>query len=494
MSMGLRTGIAVMLSVCWLSGCKVGGISKISGEGASTGRSNPGAFEKDMSPAMRNFRDQFIAIKTPEEVATLLDKLATDYDSYKDPDIQLIAAQLIPLRQYRGIVYRLRPLVTKTNALHSLIVTNLMTIATSTRVFVPQQAGDSGTMAWKSLNRYFAWPYEGMEKGPRPIMFETIQQFQQWQYGISLPMVNEAIGRINAIRIPSDKPIVWDNQIIFGGNTFGNDYDAHDRYVTMTEAERHLILAGFHTMRHNMLTFMAYNYDLLPELTKELGHLVGLDGFGMFRAVNGMSARDRAAVICPSRRGGAIGCQGNFASVMTLLPAGQKLMREAFDSLTAAVKEGRIAWDQLKKEGGSSSQDFRLINPVPFTAQPFARINETALVALENMIAGKPFRNAVTGEMVTINTPLFYSESPTDLKVFMPNDFDVQERYLNIAGYTDVRNYEYGMSMHWDAAAYGKYCPQVVRGNEVPKVIRNLSQSWGGWMANLPMTTLSMVF
>ena len=469
-------------------------------EAPSGGNITDGAgFENAMSNDFKNFRNEFVGLPAPggtngiqvssQKVANLLDIIVTklEADEYKDPDMLMVAAQLYPLRSMRGIVWRMSDIVEDNDAdgFHSMVVTGLMQIATGTRLFMPEDDADaSGSTSWKAISRYFAYPYQGIK--PK---FKTVSQFQDYLQAEVLPDMGVAIDTIRKFTVPADKPVVWDNLIVFGRNSFNNDTDLKDRYTTLYEAERRLLLSGLYAMRHNMYWAIEYNMDKFPQFVNKMGKLIGMDGF-LFSSVTGMSAKDRSEVICPNRSPQNLSCGGEFSKLFTR--RNKVNLSKALQNLENSVRLAEEAWTLTKDRTDRSFADFQLLDPARII--PWARINDHTLARIRQFVNGNGLRSSVTGRVIRFDIKKFYANPPQDMKVFLPTMWDSSKRRFTISGINDVRNYEYGMSVRWDEKAYNRYFADITEGTEVPGVLTDMAQAWGGWVGAVPLTTMSMVF
>jgi hypothetical protein len=252
-----------------------------------------------------------------------------------------------------------------------------------------------------------------------------------------------------------------------------------------------MILAGLYMMRHDVLFFDSYNYDAFPALVQAMGRLVGVDGF-LGTEVTGMSVLDRAQVICPGRGSNGNTCSGAYQKLFTASPNAPANMADAYKDLVKSVGLVSDAWNGLKSHT-QPIDDYQLLDPAKIV--PWQRLNQTTIDNLTALVNGQQVRNAVTGALTTINIPKFYAAPPSDLKMFMPVAFDASPRTLApIDGFTDIRNYTFGESTGWDPAVYSPYFADVETGSEVPTVMKNVAQTFGGWLVNTPLAIVSMVF
>ena len=483
-------GVAGCLSV--MTACKKTSGTGGSGEEGSLESTVVRASELDgeMSKDLKDFRDQLLKVKSQIDVAklidTALDKL--DKNEYKDNDIRFVAAQLIPLKVMHGIIWRMTPIVeNKSDTIHTIVVSSMMAIAAGTRIFVPQNWNDSdGAHTWKSINRYIAWPYQGLTPDKQ---FQTVKGFQDFLGQELYVALGKSADIIEKISIPASKPLVWDNLMVFGNGAFGADTDSKDRYATIYEGEKLIVLSGLYAMRHNILLFRQYNFEDFPSYAKDMARRIGMEGVGV-SGVNGASARDRAVVLCGNED--TVRCKQypNLFKRFTDF----NVMQEAYTNLDKSTDYLEKAWADIKSRGAQqpSLAGYQLLDPAKIL--PWTRLNDATVGNIRAMVKGQPVRSSVSGKMVRVDVPKFYSNPPDDLKSFLPLTFDTSQRRITVDGVANVRNYEYGMSNQWNPAAYTKYFPDITNGYQVPIVMRELSQVWGGWFANTGLATVSMVF
>lgn len=71
--------------------------------------------EDQRTPEYKAFAEAIRSVKTPDDINRLLAKLDEDYskDAIKSKDVQFFAAQMIPLRNFRSLVYKAKPLFKK---------------------------------------------------------------------------------------------------------------------------------------------------------------------------------------------------------------------------------------------------------------------------------------------------------------------------------------------------------------------------------------------
>ena len=267
--------------------------------------------------------------------------------------------------------------------------------------------------------------------------------------------------------------MVWDNRLVYGANGFA---DSQDRFVTLTDSEKNVAIAGLHSIYHNTLVFLSYNYDDSIKAMDKVGRLVGLDVV-LPGQPDGVAAQDRAKII------------RSFPALFTALPAAAEYMPAAYAHLKASVDAVGEAWRATKAQGNNSSNDFQLLSPAKIL--PWQRINDVSLSNIRALVNGQPVRSAVTGETVTMNIPAFYNNPPQNMQAFLPVAFKAGDHNIVVAGQT-TRNYHYGEAELWDVNAFKPYMPGVNSSTDVARDIRILGQVWGGWFASVPTVAMTI--
>ncbi|MCX6106990.1 MAG: hypothetical protein NTY08_14285 [Proteobacteria bacterium] len=428
------------------------------------------ATEEQESPAYKAFVSEFVAIKNADDFAALVGKLQRDYNTYP-VDLKFVAAQLIPLSGLRGLGYLVHNLAVQSKVTDSLAVTGLMVTASGINLFSPPPAnGGTGTAAWSAIFDYLTMPFAGVSE-----KFKSVRDLQAFIHTnlVANKALDTAISRISELNITANTPVVWDNRLVYGANGFA---DSQDRFVTLTDSEKNVAIAGLHSIYHNTLVFLSYNYDDSIKAMDKVGRLVGLDVV-LPGQPDGVAAQDRAKII------------RSFPALFTALPAAAEYMPAAYAHLKASVDAVGEAWRATKAQGNNSSNDFQLLSPAKIL--PWQRINDVSLSNIRALVNGQPVRSAVTGETVTMNIPAFYNNPPQNMQAFLPVAFKAGDHNIVVAGQT-TRNYHYGEAELWDVNAFKPYMPGVNSSTDVARDIRILGQVWGGWFASVPTVAMTI--
>lgn len=413
-----------------------------------------------MSKELKVFRERYLAAKTPEELEKLLVELNANYDSYPQ-DLKFIAALVSPMHALRGFTHKMYPLITKEKLSHSVMLSGVLSFASMMRINLP-------TDQWIAGFRYTSEPMTLEDDANR---FYTTEDVQDFIGRVMYPELLKAASRIKALNFGNDR-VVWDNKLLYGTASF---QDGFKRYNTIGEAERLATLATLHYTLAGTARFQAYNVAELVQFSKEIASLYGYDS--LFSEVDGVTAKKVSDVLRKPK----------YKNLFTLRANGAENMRVAFKHLKEGSRLAVVAWQELKDRPAG---DTDLFNPNYFDGF-FNRIDRGA-ENVEKMMSGKTLvRSDITGEVVAVDFPSFYSNPPRDLKALAPVVFEGGEKHLSKTvkgadGKTKnvkYRNYFYGRSVGWDLKAYASIFPELKNGQDVSKAVRIINQSNGAFHA-----------
>jgi hypothetical protein len=413
-----------------------------------------------MSKELKVFRERYLAVKSPEELEKLLVELDSHYESYPQ-DLKFFAALVVPMHALRGFTYKMYPLITKEKLSHSVVLSSVLNFASMMKINLPSDQ-------WMAGFRYTSEPMTVEDDENR---FYTTNDVQDFFGKVMYPEMLKAALRIKALNF-SDNRIVWDNKLLYGTASF---QDGFRRYNTIGEAERLATLSSIHLGLAAAARFQAYNIAELMAYSKEIASLYGYDS--VFSEVDGVTASKMKSVLSKSK----------YKNLFTLRANGVENMRTAFKHLKEGSRLAVVAWQELKDRSVSESD---LFNPNYFDGF-FNRIDRGA-ENVEKMLSGKTLvRSDITGEVVAVDFPSFYTNPPNDLKALAPVTFEGGEKHFSkkVTGADGksktlkYRNYFYGRSMVWDLKAYSRIFPELKKGEDVSKAVRIINQSNGAFHA-----------
>ncbi len=424
-------------------------------------------YESKMSVPMKKFRDDFLNVKTADDLDTFLLETDKKYDTYPG-DVQFIAAQLLPLRVFRGIIWKLVPTVQDSNLAHSLILTQVKSVAVNMKVLLP-------TDQWQAGFDYVTQPF--VENGVAPFLRkgQVVAPFarsneadvQSYVRLAVIPALRQSAARLEKLDLSSDLA-VWDNKLLYGTGSFPS---AVDRYALFGEVERHAALSNIFAGLSELCYQSAYSLQGSLQLNQEIGKLYGWDGF--LGKVDGVPAAKRIQVIRNPK----------FASWGRLFQDGTKWTSDAWFFLGRSVDHGEKMWNAMKDR--PVSETFVVNNA---SALPFQRPIGNRFENLKRLLQGPAeIHSFVTDEKVVVNLEKYYLQPPSDLKRLyaLPSSEDGPEMLalnLNVNGKpksVPYRNFLYGRPTQWDLSVYQPYFPTVKTNQDLQRAARILSQGWG---------------
>ena len=430
--------------------------------------SNGNPTESQMSEEFRKIRDKFFGVKTPEALDEMLLKLEKEYSSLKEKDSRFFAAQVLPLLNFRGIVWKTIPVVDNTKILHSMILTSVKNLATSLKIFLP-------TDQWNAGFDYLTQPF--VRFGIVSKQFQTVEDVQSYLSMVIYPSLISASERLKAIEFGSNY-MVWDIKIFYGSASFQDDLD---RFSYVGEIEKNSLIASLHAGMAQISFNSAFSVTDYLKFATSMGKLYGVDGF--LNDVDGAPASKRHSVF------------KKYPAFGRLLPTvGALWSRRGLRHLQESVRLSNVVWDQIKKEDRSDAQIFMFDTSFKTGSERTTDLGMKNILAL---ISGPTaIRSVITGEVVKIDLTGFLENPPETLHDLLPITFEEGSEWikLRLTG-TDgkmqkleYRNYYVGRANWWNLSAMRRIFPDVRSSSEVEKANRVLSQSWGSGVLRYPIT------
>lgn len=438
------------------------------------------------SPEYMRFREKFFAIKfnpakkteSVQAIDELLKELKDGYPTYRSNEMKLLASQLIPLRAWKGFVFRFRPLAEKANIVHSVLLTSVMNFAATMRFYFPTEQNEA-------LFAYVTEPYE------KAVQFQEAEDLQEWIENTLYPITQFSAQQVKDL--PVRQPVVWDAKIFNTEATF----EGIDRYALFGEAEKSAALAGYNQGMAWMTSFLAYKVKNLIPMTKKVGNLYGMDGFPFFGPVTGVPIEERVSVI------------KSYPEVFSLRgdESSKKWLALSLEHMREGMIYAKEAWRTIRDSGES---EVNMINPIAI--QGFRRGINSNIPELEKMLAGPTVLvSRVNGKKIQVNIPVLFTK-PRSLQAFLPKKpFSKDNTYYRSLFLRDrrgqqweeervmFRDYFAGRAQNWDVSAFADWVmiEEVVNGKaqwvpvkagkDIQTLQQVLSQSWGGNLVALPL-------
>ncbi len=405
--------------------------------------------EGDLSQDYQKLRDEWLAVRTGDEMEALLKKSVQNYESLSE-DARYFVSQLQLALPLRGIIWRLRPLFENSRGFlgnkstHVGAVQAVRTTISALKLLLPTRQTDATI-------QFFTEPSVDMSLSDQ---FKSIPQLQQFLMSSVAPAVEASITRITAIsRNSAQKMFVWDNKMTFGRGSFGDDLQ---RFKGNGAAEIYFTLSTLHRAHHDILFYCAYNQDQSIALAGQIGSHLGIDSsiLGTNQEDLGLTDSERVALVRRATQSKRFLELRNYGGTTY----GSNLMKEALDALRNSVVYAERSYDFLQTGEASRGQ---AINPILFQ-QMLAPNLGNGIRNMKAVVAGPAeVRDPVTGDTVALNVPALYLNPPQSMAVFLPTNFESGEPQRSIRNKKGeelkVRNYLHGRSIAWDNNAWKTY-------------------------------------
>jgi hypothetical protein len=178
----------------------------------------------NMSDDFKNIRQQILNLKSADQMADLIDNLDRKIHQLQ-PDARFLGANLLLLKPFRGITYRLIPLASKQRITHSYLRNQVKIMASNMRIYLPIDH-------WEVAFKFITEPYQNddgkvveqftdsssyWEKGK-----SSTEKFQEYLDTTVYNNFARVANILSSFKI--SKPAVWDNRITFGSQSFQDDF------------------------------------------------------------------------------------------------------------------------------------------------------------------------------------------------------------------------------------------------------------------------------
>lgn len=449
-------------------------------------------YENKMSGPLRQFREKFLKVTSAQQLDELIVEANKNYEAYPH-DLKFIAAQIIPLRSLRGIIWRLTPAADTSKAIHSFLLTQVKNIAVNLQLLLP-------TDQWQAGFDYVTQPF--VEDGQFPFFRKgnIVGQFpkgsekdiQTYIRTTVIPMMRTSADRLERVNL-TEKLGVWDNKLLYGTGSFPSTID---RYALFGEVEKHAALSNIYAALSELNFQSAYSMSGSLEMTNEISKLYGYDS--LFSKIDGVPASKRVPVI------------KSYSDWGVRFSDGKKWTADALFFMSKSIDHGDKMWEGMKKRPVSESFMMTNAYALPFQRPIGARFdNLKRLIGqpdeVHRVIAGEisketftqnppEIHSFITDETATVNLKEFYLNPPQDLKDLYATGFedgsemkstDLMNHGKKVS--VEYRNFLHGRGNEWNLSVYKNYFPNVKTNKDLEKTVRVLTQGWGTLAIAVPM-------
>ncbi len=453
-----------------------------------------------LPPDYLAFIDHWVKLQTTQDLDQALIALEAAVQKPETSlSLRFVGNQLLPLRSFRAFIYKMVNLAEQAQprAVHSVLLSFVQQSNQFLKVYLPEHR-------WQLIFDYITQPDSKDEK-----QFATVRDLQSYILSGSgekgapksiMTALRDAASGLKKLEAEMNTGrVVWDNRILYGGNTFKDNVE---RFRILRAVDNHAALAAIHANIAGLNFFCAYTFNNYFNLLGELGQLSGLDGFsvanvasnmigldvGKHPDVQGAPAYDRYTVMMKPK----------FSNTFLLYEDhsfGQNQMSAAYLAIKESVQESALVWEELKGHPSDQEGSFLVDIVNPYSRTAGLTINKMLDIANAEG-EGSLVTSPVTGDSVKVNLSAFFSAPPKNLLALLPQSFADKNLFRKTKTFKDggtisYRNYDRGRPLTWSRGAYGNLFPELKdkqgTGPEVGQYSRVLSQTWGGGLVGLPL-------
>jgi len=421
----------------------------------------------DLSAGFVNLQNDIIGakgekgIQTADQLDALIRKVDAEYPKYKDDSQKLLAAQLAFSKVYRGIIYRAKDLVKDHDFVRSGIITALRLTGQATQVYLPNSQ-------WEAGFNYTVEPFDFDKNQVAKI--NSDETFKKYLKKELIPALTEFETRVKGINFNN---VVWDNRVFYRDANFVDD---KDRFVRLSDNEKNALRSVISASLSSSKGLVAFSlkglFDTIDKVSKKYGVNAMFD-------TGGSLAEARTEIIKDN---------------LNLKLRDSAALKRSYEDLQKSVRFAKKAVEGVKKDG-RNGDSWNLLN---FTAiNAFSRINNNVMENISNIALPENNRTiasaVVSGEVVEVDLKAFFvTDQPKDLLAFLPNEFDTRmnkgrEKNSRIRKHPVMLkkngkryiDFTYGRPIGWKQKEFQKYFPNVKSDQDIKRVVRVISQSYG---------------
>ncbi|MCR9204036.1 MAG: hypothetical protein NXH75_05640 [Halobacteriovoraceae bacterium] len=423
--------IAIALVFCFWAGTNFNGPEKA--QKAERGVANtPQVTEKMVHKNFKEFTDRFHGIKDTEELHTFVLDLDKRYDSFS-PEVKLMSLHLNVLPLFRGFTYAVHDVVDKNTTLRSQTMTFMREISKLITVnkTIPQS---------EIMFDYIATP--AVDSGKVTHQFRNEEELQNYTCSKVYTKLNDNYKKLKEIRSSFSKPLVFDNQLIQGKDTFKDDIG---RFNLIDKPELAYMQFAMESALYQLSFSCIYSIKGAQKVVKKLGRAFGADALKAFTRPDGVSTEQKVAIINSQK------------SFLTKKPNGNEWAKASWQYLQLSTQTLEELSGLLLTHKDNEYSVYRREYIAPYESHINENLAKAKRLYSENPVA---LRSSVSGQVITVDVKKFFDNPEQDFKVFFPNEFVKGSKTIKreMAGKEiKYENYRVGTPTGWNDEVLKKY-------------------------------------
>ncbi len=437
---------------------------------AAPERAIASTFEVDESldiPAdMRDFQSKLFALKSKEDLDTLLVNLEANYDNHS-PALKLITLNLSVLPLFKSFTYSVEKIVSSQKMVRTRTVSMMKNLSKTLAV-------NTSLKQWNVGFDYLSVPFVSNNKLPH--QFKDEVEMQSYMCSAVYDKVKSNSLRLSKLASEIKRPIVFDKRVAFGKDTFKDDLS---RFTVLNKPELMMMRSGLESALFDLAFSCAYSIDGVTKVAKNVGMLYGMDMMKLFSQPDGVSNKNKVLAMRA------------VPQFLKLKADGEQWTKKSWDHGKEAQVLLESAWESMDKYPETQNNAFKRDYIDTHGEDIQTAIDKSKRFFSDSMTS---IRSGSTGNIIKVNIKKFFDHPEKDLKDLLPTGW--VEGDDNISGviqstgesYT-YKNYRIGSPVKWKDEVFSKYVQSDdrVKGDVFLEAFRTANSSRDGEL-------LSMVF
>lgn len=428
--------------------------------------------EENVSSSASAFIKEIHAVKSVEQMEKFIQHHLKNLEGHRlndsldqlDNDYKIMTSHLYAVNSLRGVGYRIQGIAELDKSKHynrgivsDMIIIKLQNLATHINTYYP--AFGDVVFDWISI------PRENQKKDFHFI--SDIQNFAMSDLYFDLQKTRQII---DSVEVSFANPVTLDGVLLTGSK---NIMTPDKRFFNVYPHALEAIKSSLESQSHDLIVFSQYNRDdYLNYQYKQSASLFSI------KSALSRNGRPKSEVTQNILKWDKL---YTFRQINQPAPEGHDTwMLKAWDHAKAHIAKEALVVELMNqaKEVLSSEEAWQAIaNPYLvslYRKNPAGLLSKRAAIVNKDKVV---LRSWMTGDMISINLPKFYTQPPKDLKVFLPTQFDTNAKKSFKYNGKDLVNYRYGMPNQWNVAEWSKYFPSVKNNSDIKTLTNVLNES-----------------
>ncbi|OGQ95441.1 MAG: hypothetical protein A2284_17365 [Deltaproteobacteria bacterium RIFOXYA12_FULL_61_11] len=391
-----------------------------------------GTFNDFLTPKAKELNEELRKVTTPAQVAEFLAKLEAMPD--KGSEVLFYKAMLLPLKDFRYVIWRGRDLVSTSLTLHA----RSLQILISLRKQLRDRYGDTA----KAFYDYFTEIPATKEIAKAVGQFTSVGHVQDTLLALAAPEgpLGKALARLELLARNPEFKLTIDRTVFLGMDFYLNQFSKRNAMRFVDHDDVIGLMGRLQRRIGQIYTLAMYDLDGIGPYTNEMMRLTAMEN--VFK--NSFKPSDIHTVVINSPFLRTKALRGNKvdANFLTLRPEGKEYSAKAISYFQQAITNGR-AWYLASLDRPKEGSDYLYHAEFLYNREKDKREAIDQVFDLYN--GDQPcsiLENPNTGKTVRVCVRQFFENPPQDLKRLFANKFYENQHRKNAVDH--LHDYDYG--------------------------------------------------